>query len=156
MDTIGYIQIRHIMTKPSNFIQNSDYATLKNDGNNTVSFTIPGSIAIPSSGTYSYSATYDVIVGSNGAVTKTFINSSVDSTKWFFTPQLQIVATGVDSVAGVVDYDYFVYITRVNATTSRMNVLIPNDGGTGGTLTTETTARTITVKVSSFLPPFTA
>lgn len=143
------------MTKPSNFILSSDYSTLKNDDTNSVSIVIPGSIVIPASGTYSYSASANLTIGSIGSLSRTQVNTSRNATDWYFTPLLQIFATGTGSLSGTIDYDYFVYITRTSATTVTANVLIQNDSFPAETLTTESTARTITFKVATFLPPFT-
>ena len=140
------------MSKPSNFILNTDFATLQNDDNGGTSFIIPASIAIPFSGAYSYSASYTFEVGTTGASSRPVVNTSADPTNWHVGSSLTIYADGSDSILGAVTYYYTIYLTRIDASTVQVNVLIPNQGP--GTLTTESAARTISITVATLIPPF--
>lgn len=143
------------MTKPSSFILNTDYATLKNDGKARVTFIIPASVAIPSSGTYSYIATTDVTVGSKGAVTRTSINTAVEPSTWYSGSYLKIIRQGTHTVFGTYIYTVHIYLTVDSVGVVTANLLIQNDSGTG-TLTTEASTRSVTIDIATFLPPFTA
>lgn len=142
------------MVKPSQFILNTDYATLKNDDEATLTFTIPGSIVIPASGSYSNTTSHTIDIGTTGAPMRALINSSYNPNLWFYGSVLQVNAAGTDSIVGAVNYQYWIAVTRSSQTTADVLVIIANQTGTGGTLTTEPTARTITVRLSSFIPPF--
>jgi len=142
------------MVKPSRFILNTDYATLKNDDEAILTFTIPGSIVIPASGSYSNVTSHTVEIGTTGAPMRALINSSYNANLWFYGSVLQINASGTDSIIGAVTYQYWIAVTRSSQTTADVLVIIANQTGTGGTLTTEPTVRTITVRLSSFIPPF--
>jgi len=140
------------MVKPSRFILNTDYASLKNDDGDTLSFTVPGSIVIPASGTYTNVATHPITIGTAGAPMRSLINSSFSPDLWFYGANLQIVADGTDSILGPFTYSYWVAVTRTAADVATVYVIIANQGL--GTLTTESTVRTITVKLNTFIPPF--
>lgn len=139
------------MVKPSQFILNTDYATLKNDATGSFSFVIPASIVIPAFDYYT--ASYNLTIGTAGAPARTFINSSQSPTLWFLGANLQIQIDGVDSISGPVVYGCFIYISRSASNVVTATVVIYNTNGVGN-LTTESTARTITIKVNTFLPPF--
>lgn len=141
------------MTKPSNFILSTDYATYKNDAVGQVSLVIPASIVIAPN--TSYTATQSVTLGTRGAPARTFINHSAEPTRWHIAPQIQVVASGIDSISGARDYFYYVYITRTSPTSVTLNIEIPNLAFGAGNLTTESLARTVTVNVATFIPPFT-
>ena len=140
------------MTKPSNFILDTDFTTYKNDAIGSIVFTIPGSISIPVN--TSYKASYSTTLGTAGAPSRAFINSSASPANWYVGQSLQVVADGIDSLFGPYQYFYIIYITRTGPNTVTANVQIDNYGFGSGTLTTETTARTITVKLATFIPPF--
>ena len=142
------------MTKPSNFILDTDFATYKNDAIGAITFTIPGSIAIAAN--TRYVASYSTTLGTNGAPSRAFINCSASPTKWFVGQLLQVVADGVDSSFGPYSYFYIIYITRTGPNTVTATVEIDNYSPGSGTLTTESTPRTINVKLATFLPPFTS
>ena len=142
------------MTKPSNFILNTDFATYKNDAIGSIVFTVPGSIAIPFNSRYT--ASYSTTLGQNGAPSRAFINSSAKPSQWYVGQSLQVVADGIDSLFGTVTYFYIIYITRTGPSTVTASVEIDNYAPGSGTLTTESTPRTITVKLATFLPPFTS
>jgi len=141
------------MVKPSRFILNTDYATLKNDDEAILTFTIPGSIVIPASGSYSNVTSHTIDIGTTGAPMRALINSSYNANLWFYGSVLQINALGSYSVIGAFTYQYWIAVTRSSQTTADVLVIIANQIP-GNTLTTEATARTITVRLSSFIPPF--
>lgn len=141
------------MSKPSNFILSTDYATYKNDATGQLSLTIPASIVIAPN--TSYTTSQSVNIGTNGAPARTFINHSAQPTRWYIAPQIQVVASGIDSIIGARDYFYYIYVTRTSPTTVTVNVEIPNYSFGAGNLTTESVARNVTVKIATFIPPFT-
>lgn len=132
------------MNKPENFILNSDYATYKNDSNATVTLVMPASQVIPNGG--SYSAYSDVTVGTIGAnMMVTIKHSGYPSNAEYSTQKLTYYADG-SFIPMIVE------VFRLNATTVRLRLFIPNNSGSS--ITTEATPRTITAKISTFLSPF--
>lgn len=145
------------MTKPEQFISTTDYSTLKNDDVQTLTFVIPGSIVIPASAPYYYVQTQTIQVGGVlGATARVEINTSRESSIWYSGSVLQVVADGTWSIAGGGEYPYYIFVSRTSATTVTARVYIPNDGGAfgAGSLTTEATARTVNIRIATFLPPF--
>jgi len=140
------------MPKPSNFILTTDYSTYKNDAIGSIVFTIPGSISIAAN--TSYKASYNLAIGTQGAPSRAFINSSASPSQWFVGPMLQVVCDGIDSFFGATPYYYYITILRTAPNVVTVNVEISNYAFGAGTLTTETTPRTITVKLATFIPPF--
>lgn len=142
------------MSKPNKFRINTDFASHKNDDVQYIQFTIPASIVIPYSGTFSYSATHDLNIGVQGADSIVNIEHSFSPNKWFHGHVLWVELNGTRSGVGATTYLCYIYITKKTPTTMTVNVFIPNDSGIGGTLTTEGVVRTVTVAISTFLPPF--
>ena len=142
------------MTKPSNFVLDTDFPTYKNDASGTITFNVPGSINIAPN--TSYTASYTTTVGTKGAPSRAYINSSANPSNWFVGQSLQIIADGIDSLFGPTPYSYIVFITRNSPNTVTATVRIDNYAFGSGTLTTESTVRTITVKLATFIPPFTS
>lgn len=140
------------MVKPSDFILTTDFATFKNDAIGQFTLTIPGSLVVLPNTFYSTSSSFDI--GTAGAPARTYINSSAFPSKWFFGPALQILATGNDSISGSVTYQCFIVISRTSPTTVTATAYIPGNTTGPGILTTEPTARTITIKAATFIPPF--
>ena len=139
------------MTKPANFILNTDYATLKNDSDDIyITLSVAGSINIALGG--SYSQYVDGVVGTQGAISQmTIKHSGYPSNAEYVTPTLAYYQYG--TVGGdTVMYAMLVEAFRVSATSIRLRIFIPNNFG--DTLITEATARTIVCKVSTFLSPF--
>lgn len=143
------------MTKPENFILNTDYATLKNDSDDVyITLTVPGSINIGEGN--SYSQYVDGVVGTKGAINQiTIKHSGYPSNSEYVTQALSYYQNGTISGNTVV-YTMLVETFRVSANTVRLRIFIYNSPGfgIGGTLVTEPTQRTIICKVSTFLSPF--
>lgn len=130
----GYTQ----MSKPGKFILSSDYATLANDSDTEIiTINIPA-VSLGAGATTTYSGT--VVVGTAGAPIETDINYSLTSHRW------------VGNFLFVVESTYFVNILvyRDSPVTAKAIAVVFNY--TGGSTTLN--ARTITVRVRSFVPPF--
>lgn len=139
------------MSKPENFILNTDYATLKNDSDDVyITLVVPASINIANGS--SYSQYIDGTVGAQGAIQQmTIKHSGFPSNAEYVTPALTYYQYGTVGGSQVV-YTMIVETFRVSPTTVRLRIYIPNF--IGGTLITEPTVRTIVCKVSTFLSPF--
>jgi hypothetical protein len=145
------------MSKPENFILNSDYSTLKNDDSAEYSFTIPGSQVIAASSPYSYVQTETFNVGDSiGATQRVQIKVSSDSSVWYSGSALQYVADGTYSSSGATEYPTLIVVYRTSQTEVTVKVYIANQGGPfgAGSLTTESPTRTVTISVATFLTPF--
>lgn len=133
------------MTKPSNFILNSDYATPKNDDGNTFSVTVPSGISVPGASVVVLSETKEV--GMSGANLRARISSSKDGSRWFSVPTVYYDRVG--SGGG-----YYLYATlhRVSSTQLRLSVFIPNPYGL--TMSGEAGSEVISAVATTLIPPF--
>ncbi len=138
--TIGYTAMND---KPEKFILNSDYATLANNSE-TIScvVTIPAT-SIASGVTQTFDNT--VSVGSAGSPMECDINYSLTSDRWSGQQMLFVENTGTPS-----QYQGNVVVYRNSPTTVRVRVAVSYFGP--GSITK--TARTVTVRIRSFVPPF--
>ena len=140
------------MTKPSNFIQNSDYASLKNDAKNTFTLYLGASPALTYGTTYTYESFLDI--GTSNSPIRCQIRSDVASSTIYSSPQMKITLQAVVSGDPTpFDYPTTVYIERISATRIR---LICNVWGyvPGRTVTITGKFQTITADVVTFLSPF--
>jgi hypothetical protein len=137
------------MTKPEQFILNSDYATLKNDARNTIQITIPGSMVISASSTYSNSTI--ITLGTIGAAIRSRINSNKDPSLDMLGSSVSYSRTGT-SGGGPALYDVLACVTRESSTTVRLTVLIRNPYG--ATLTLAAGSEIITADINTFLSPY--
>jgi len=142
------------MTKPESFILTSDFATLKNDSNVTVSVTVPSSVVIPGSvtavGQY-VEYHQDSTSGKQGAISRIQISSSGDSNRIYPARTVSWERLGTVGGVGGFSYSVFAFTYRVNPTTVRCMAYIMNPYSTP--LTTAA-GETITFYVATFLPPF--
>lgn len=137
------------MTKPTQFILNTSYATLKNDDSGSGSVVVPSSVNIAGSGSVSYST--DLTIGAQGAFTRARIRSSKEGSRWIVANAIGYIRTGT-TLGSPAIYDIFAFVWRPNATTLRLQVHIQNPYSS--TLTTASGAETIDFFVNTFLPPF--
>jgi hypothetical protein len=138
------------MTKPSNFILNTDYATLKNDGEGTISYTLPASVIIPAAGIQTY--TSDVSIGVPGASVRARISSTLNNVWYAHSTVIYQHSTG-GTVLGVgVGYDMAVIVHKYSNTLVRLSISINNPYS--DPFTVSLASRTITAHVATFLPPF--
>lgn len=132
------------MTKPENFILNTDYAAPKNDDSGTFSITVPSNISVPAAG---ISLIETKQIGSAGANLRARMSSTKDGNRWFCVPTVYYDRTG--SMGG---YFLFATVHRISATELRFTVFIPNPYGS--TMTGAAGSETINVVVNTFIPPF--
>ena len=132
------------MAKIAKYILNSDFATLANDSDTTeITVSIPAtSIGSGSTQTYSSTAT----LGTIGAPIEMDINYSMTSQR-YVGDFLFVVEN--DTVAGDT---YYISTQVYRSSSTAIKVLAVAYKPGAGSVTK--TARTITVKVRSFLPPF--
>lgn len=145
------------MSKPEQFILNTDFSTLKNDDTAEYTFTITGSKVIAASAPYSFTQTETFNVGeATGATQRVQIETSLEPNQWYSGSALQYIANGTYSVSGPTQYPTQIVVYRTSSTQVTVLVLIPNQGGPfgAGSLTTESTTRTVRIRVATFLPPF--
>jgi len=136
------------MSRPSQFILNTDFPTLKNDGAGTADVVVPSAISVPGSGTASYSA--DIDIGVQGSISRSMFKSTVTDTDWHAGTQREFVRTGTES-GFPVPYSLYAFTYRLNPTTIRCQVFIANPYA--GTLT-GAAGETISFIVKTFIPPF--
>ena len=137
------------MSKSENFITNTDFATLKHDASGNVSVVVPGSINI-ASGSY-WQSTSDLVIGTKGSVIRARISSTRDNKQIVSHNLFETVSA---SSPGGATYYVAVDIYRINPTTVRLSVYIPNIIFPAQTLITNASGETITAHISTFLSPF--
>jgi len=137
------------MTKPSDFIESSDYASLANDDNGEVSVTFPGSQSIPPNTMKVFSTTINL--GSLGSSMRWRICSNKDSNKWFVGAQLQYDRNG--SIPGTaVTYSIIAVVTKTSPTAVTVLAIVLNPYS--DTLITEAGDETFQLHANTFVPPF--
>jgi hypothetical protein len=131
------------MSKPEKYIFNTDYATLANNSATiTCTVSIPAD-AIGAGATQTYTNT--ATVGIAGSPIEYDINYSLTAHRWKGN-SLSIVEN--DSLP--TQYQGIINVYRNSATTITVQVVLFN--GSASSITK--TARTVTVRVRSFIPPF--
>ena len=142
------------MTKPSNFILNSDYATLKNSQLGlTATVSIPASVVIPAD---SYAQwTQDITITESYAISSCRISSSRYSNRWLVANYLSNQRTNGRLSDGSTNVWYSVacFVNRINSTTVRFTAYIRNEYSALA-LTTEATSETFSLVMNTFVPPF--
>lgn len=132
------------MSKPKKFILNSDFATIKNDSvTSTITINIPAD-NIPGNGTiqiYSGSAT----LGKSGSPIEYDVNYSSTSRRWK-TARVEFVEN--EGLPNQYQGAIFIYKSGASTVTARVAVF----NGSPNTITKY--ARTVTVRVRTFLSPF--
>lgn len=137
------------MTKPSNFIMHSGYASIKNNDNGTVTLNIPNGAAIGPDATAVFSQ--DIVVGKSGGSFRS--RGRVNGGTWMpcsaidLEINVEIPAYGT----GVFTQPYTAYLRWINATTIRLAFPIFNYSDQ--TLYVRS-AYTFEFKINTFLPPF--
>ena len=137
------------MSRPSEFILDTDFPTLKNDGSGSTEVTITGSATIAGSSSASY--TSDLTIGVQGSVSRARFKSTVTDTTWHSGTQREFIRVGQESGSPAF-YSMYAFTYRLDANTIRCIVYIPNPYA--GTLTLDTTSYTVSFYVNTFIPPF--
>lgn len=133
------------MAKIDDFIINTDFGTLKNDGNATATITIPAGVVVPE--WQKWLTSVNVKAGGKGSsVQASFFDPSYPDRE-FLGSSMQLMQHGS------IRYDVFIYLTRTTTEYVTINALIWNSYG-GGSITTASPAKTITVKLTTFKSPF--
>lgn len=137
------------MTKPSNFILNTDYATLKNDADGYVSVALPSSLNIAAATTYSTSSS--ITLGVAGSDIRQRISTSKDNI-WYTSRSILYASSSGATVSGSPSsYDVVVTVSRTAPTTITLTVFIPNPYGS--TMTITGLSQVISAYVATFIPP---
>jgi len=136
-------------SQPESFILDSDFPTLKNDNTGSATVVIPGSVSIPGNGSVEFHT--DITIGVQGAITRGRIQSSANANKWTVGNAASFNRFGSNSGFGAL-YNVYIFMWRVNATTLRCQVYLPNPYSS--TTTGITSSETINFYVNSFIPPF--
>jgi hypothetical protein len=140
------------MSLVENFIQSSDYASLKNDNVGTFTLYIGGSPALNDGDKYTYEAFYDM--GRTNAGIRCQLSTDVAPTVFWSSASMSITLSAtVSGGGGTSDYPTTVYVERISATRMR---LVCNVYGIAAGLTTTITGKyqTITANIATFLSPF--
>ena len=140
------------MTKPSNFIQNSDYASLKNDNHGQMTLYLGSSPALAYNAQYTYESF--LTLGTINAGIRSQISTDVAPTVFWSSPSINITLQAtISGGGGTTDYPATVYVERTSPTTMR---LACNVYGIAAGLTTTITGKfqTVTADIVTFLSPF--
>jgi hypothetical protein len=139
------------MTKPSNFVMHTGYASLKNSAVGTLSVTIPNGSVINGYATRNFTA--DLVVGASGGSFRA--RGRINSGNWFpasaigINMNMEIPTHGT----GIIQNPTTAYIRWINATTVRL--VVPVQNYADQPLYMRATY-TIEFAFSTFLSPFTA
>ena len=143
------------MTKPSNFIQTSDYASLKNDNKGTISLYLGTSPNLNFNQEYVYESFLDI--GTVNASIRNQIYTDAFPNDIWNSPQIGIsleatIYNGLTPIA-VSPLNTTAYIERVSPTRVRLVAVIY---GIAAGYTTKVTGKfqTVTCNVVTFLSPF--
>lgn len=131
------------MTKPAQFILDTDYTTLKNDTNNTIQIVVPASTIIPANSYVEFTSSITASVP--GSIVQAQIGDS-------FMGQVLIGNQVVFHHDTASPYDVLCLTYRPNATTLTCLVYIPNPYGTPTTGIAQNV--TYTFYIDTYLPPF--
>jgi hypothetical protein len=142
------------MTKPSNFIQSSDYASLKNDAKGTFTLAIgdSGLLAYGASKTYSSTLT----IGTINSGLRCQMKSDLSADVWCSSSILAPVTVTSYSGGSLVDTFTFnlpVVIERISATQIKMKATFYSYGE-GVDMRITGNYQTITADIVTFLSPF--
>jgi hypothetical protein len=138
------------VSKPSEFIMSTDYATLKNDDTNTISVTFPSGLILTAG--QRYVVTQDLVIGTINASSRVRISSSKISNQYFAGCIAWVDRTGVIAGPTNVPYALRAFITRINPTTVRAVVGMLNPYSEG--MATAFGDETFTFEIDTFLSPF--
>lgn len=136
------------MTKINSFIESSDFATLRNDDNDSFTVVVPGSVSVAAGAHLTY--TNDLEVGTKATSARVKIQSSRAPGDWYITSR-GFNRTGTLS-GSPFGYTLYVNYYRISATKMRAEVSISNPYGS--TLVTQSGAETFTFSVRTMILPF--
>jgi len=138
------------MTKPESFILTTDYATLKNDDQGTLTVIVPASLSVTASNTTVFSSTAPI--GSAGAPMRVSLSVTglpVDNS--LIADTMEIVGEGTLS-GSPQNWTIRAVCYRSSATNVSLRATIYNPDG--ATLILGNPQITISAKINTFLPPF--
>jgi len=140
------------MTKPSNFIENSDYATLKNDDNNSISVSITDSGLLAFGATKVYESFLNIGT-TNAGLRVQMYSSAAPNNIWCAMGMTVPVTVTVTPGGSTFSYDLPVTLERVSATSVRLYSIFYSFG-VGVSMQITSGYQTITADVVTFLSPF--
>lgn len=136
-------------SSPEKFIMSSDFASLKNDDEVTITVTVPGSQSVAAGD--KWTATTDMTAGTKNASLRSQVTASKAPNDTYALPNIYVTRNG--TVSGFPSpYSLYAFLTRVSPTTIRATAMILNPYG--ATLTGEAGSETFTFKVRTFRSPF--
>ncbi len=142
------------MTKLHKFIIHSDFKMLANDGEGTMSLTIPNSFSISAGGHKEFFV--DKVIGQRNAPIMAKMSSSKTSSFVAPATSLIIKVTETITIGGQTitsPVNNAVYIYRLNPTTLRMKIYFDNRQAPS-TKTISNAGQTITARIRTFRDPF--
>lgn len=135
------------MSKQSDFIVSTDFASLKNDAASaTTTITVPSATVIPANGVYQNYI--DLVIGTPGSVNRGIISSSKEGNEYYSCQVYNVSRVG----AGGYAYNIFAFFVRTSPTNIRMVVIVPNPYNF--TLTGATGVEIFSFKLNTFIAPF--
>lgn len=138
------------MTKPRNFIMNSDYATIKNDAKATLTITLPSSTSVAATSVATWTDT--ITVGTAGSSIRARLVSTSDNVV-YATSTVDYYRTSGATVSGSpAGFDVYAVVHRISPTQIRLTALLPNPYPFTMSVTAGL-SQTITATVATFLPP---
>lgn len=140
------------MTKPSNFIQSSDYATLKNDDIASVSVNITDS-GLLAYGVYKEYESFVTVGTSNSGLRVQMYSNATPSDIWCAMGMTVPVTVTVTPGGSTFSYDLPVVVERTSATQMRIYSVFYSFG-VGVSMRITNGYQTVTADIATFLSPF--
>lgn len=136
------------MSKPSNFIMSSDYASVGSDGSGTITVTIPANTVITPA-EYDYSVVGTANIGSKSGGNFRCVASSSKGSGYFYGTAFWTLGQGWAGapINSAVPYNTRINIYRTSPTQIAVRATVINNLYPAATLTTSAQAETITVKL---------
>lgn len=135
--------------KPEDFILTTDYTTIKNDGEESFTITIPGNSTIGAGVSRQWTQTK--VVGTQGGFDLLQLSYTGQSVR-YAGPITSVSRNGTAPGWGTVSYDIRLQVSRTSPTEITAVAEIFNF--TSATLTTNSSAITFTFYVTTLRPPF--
>jgi len=138
-------------SKPEDFIINSDYATIANDGGpQSISVAFPGGTMISAGDDWVGST--NLVLGTTNASIRTTLSSSKESSTRYVCPILTLLRNATLPGPVSVTVQLTAYVTRVSDDT--MQLIVTANNPYGSTMTTEAGDEVFTARINTFISPF--
>jgi hypothetical protein len=141
------------MTKPSDFIQNSDYTSIGSDAVATATLVLPNSATITAGSQGEWHT--DITVGKINAPMLALMSSTKGGSASMPVTSLIVKADhySYPSTGDLGELWTAAYLYRLNATTVRLQCIIDNSNGPSEAMSVSGFSQTVTAQIRTFVDP---